>query len=110
MRGALARSVADSARYLASHSLASESAPAMARLIAQIAARFGLVVSEKFAAQAVPVVGAIGGAAINLAFAEHFQTLARGHFIIRRLERQRGAEAVRFEYRRLRGETAGRGA
>ena len=60
----------------------------MVRLIAQIAARFGLAVSEKFAAQAVPVVGAIGGAAINLAFAEHFQTLARGHFIIRRLERR----------------------
>jgi hypothetical protein len=110
VRGALARSVADSARYLASHSVASESAPAMARLIAQIAARFGLVVSEKFAAQAVPVVGAIGGAGINLAFAEHFQTLARGHFIIRRLERQRGAEAVRFEYRRLRGEAGGRDA
>jgi hypothetical protein len=110
VRGALARSVADSARYLAGHGVVSESAPAMARLIAQIAARFGLVVSEKFAAQAVPVVGAIGGAAINLAFAEHFQTLARGHFIIRRLERARGAEAVRFEYRRLRGEAGGREA
>jgi hypothetical protein len=110
VRGALARSVADSARYLVGHGaagVAGESAPAMARLIAQIAARFGLVVSEKFAAQAVPVVGAIGGAAINLAFAEHFQTLARGHFIIRRLERERGAEAVQFEYRRLRGEAGG---
>jgi EcsC family protein len=104
VRGALARSVADSARYLAAHGVVGEGAPALARLVGQIAARFGLAVSEKFAAQAVPVVGAIGGAAVNLAFAEHFQTLARGHFIIRRLERRHGSEAVRFEYLRLRGE------
>ena len=104
VRGALARSVADSARYLAAHGVVGEGAPALARLTGQIAARFGLAVSEKFAAQAVPVVGAIGGAAVNLAFAEHFQTLARGHFIIRRLERRHGGEAVRFEYLRLRGE------
>jgi hypothetical protein len=104
VRGALARSVAESARYLAGHGVAGvagEAAPALARLTGQIAARFGLAVSEKFAAQAVPVIGAIGGAAVNLAFAEHFQTLARGHFIIRRLERRHGSEAVRLEYRRL---------
>ncbi|THD46432.1 MAG: EcsC family protein [Bradyrhizobium sp.] len=109
-RGALARSVADSARYLAGHRIAGESAPVLARLIAQIATRFGLVVSEKFAAQAVPVVGAIGGAAVNLAFAQHFQTLARGHFIIRRLERLHGHEAVSAEYRRLRGDASRREA
>ena len=43
--------------------------------------------SEKLAAQAAPILGAIGGAAVNAAFADHFQTLARGHFIVRRLER-----------------------
>jgi hypothetical protein len=106
VRAALARSVAESARFLAGRSLAGEGAPLIARLIAQIAARFGLVAGEKFAAQAVPIVGAIGGAAVNFAFAEHFQTLARGHFIVRRLERRHGAEAVQFEYRRLRGEAA----
>ena len=106
VRAALARSVAESARFLAGRSLASDGAPLLARLIAQIAARFGVVVGEKFAAQAVPIVGAIGGAAVNLAFAEHFQTLARGHFIVRRLERRHGAEAVQFEFQRLRGETA----
>ena len=30
--------------------------------------------------------------------------MARGHFTVRRLERKHGAEAVRFEYERLRGE------
>jgi len=107
VRAALARSVAESARFLAGRSVTGEGAPLIARLIAQIAARFGLVAGKKFAAQAVPVVGAIGGAAVNLAFAEHFQTLARGHFIVRRLERRHGAEAVQFEFRRLRGEAAG---
>ena len=86
--------------------MASEGAPLLARLIAQIAARFGVVAGEKFAAQAVPIIGAIGGAAVNLAFAEHFQILARGHFIVRRLERLHGPEAVQFEFQRLRGEAA----
>jgi len=55
-------------------------------------------VSEKLAAQTVAVIGAVGGAAVNLAFIEHFQSLARGHFAVRRLERIYGAEAVRAEY------------
>jgi hypothetical protein len=47
------------------------------------------------------VVGAVGGAAVNLAFIEHFQDVARGHFTVRRLERVYGAEIVRAEYDRL---------
>jgi hypothetical protein len=50
------------------------------------------------------VIGAVGGAAVNLAFVEHFQTIARGHFTVRRLERAYGADVVRFEYERLRHE------
>ena len=106
VRAALAKSVSDSARFVASEGVAAQSAPVIARLISQIAARFGVVVSEKLAAQAAPVLGAIGGAAVNAAFADHFQTLARGHFIVRRLEREHGASVVAFEYQRLRGERA----
>jgi EcsC protein family len=102
IRAALAKSVSDSARFLAAEG--AQSAPVVARLVSQIAARFGVVVSEKLAAQAAPILGAIGGAAVNAAFADHFQTLARGHFIVRRLERRHGASLVAFEYRRLRGE------
>jgi len=104
VRGAFAKSVSESARFIAQRGLTDETAPVLVRLIAQVAARFGVVVSEKLAAQAVPVLGAIGGAAVNVAFAEHFQTLARGHFIVRRLERAYGADAVQFEYQRLRGQ------
>jgi hypothetical protein len=104
VRAALAKSVSDSARFVAAQGVAALPAPVVARLISQIAARFGIVVSEKVAAQAAPILGAIGGAAVNAAFADHFQTLARGHFIVRRLERQHGASVVAFEYQRLQGE------
>jgi len=106
VRAALAKSVSDSARFVANEGLSAHSAPVVVRLISQIAARFGVVVSEKVAAQAAPILGAIGGATVNAAFADHFQTLARGHFIVRRLERQHGLSLVAFEYRRLRGERA----
>ncbi|HYC25670.1 MAG TPA: EcsC family protein [Roseiarcus sp.] len=102
VRDALAKSVSDAARFLLQQKISNESAPILVRLTAQIAARFGLAVSEKVAAQAIPVLGAIGGAAVNYAFADHFQSVARGHFTVRRLERNYGADAVRFEYGRLR--------
>ncbi len=77
------------------------------RVVAPIVARFGAVVSQKVAVQGMMVVGAVGGAAVNLAFIEHFQSLARGHFAVRRLERVYGAEAVRAEYDRLKAADAG---
>jgi hypothetical protein len=71
------------------------------RLLAQIAARFNTVVGEKIIAQGVPVVGALGGAAINVLFIDHFQDMARGHFIVRRLERGYGEEEIRKRYEQL---------
>ncbi len=101
LRGLFAKSVSDAAAYAASSGAVSESAPALARLVGVIAARFGVVVSQKTAAQAAPLLGAVTGAALNLAFTEHFQTLARGHFVVRRLERAYGALEVRAEYARI---------
>lgn len=105
IRSILAKTVSESARFILQRGLADETAPVLVRLVVQVAARFGLVVSQKLAAQAVPVIGAFGGAAVNLAFIEHFQNVARGHFTVRRLERAYGADAVRFDYERLRNET-----
>ncbi|MFZ0208040.1 MAG: EcsC family protein [Roseiarcus sp.] len=104
VRAALARSVSESARFILQQGVAGETAPVVVRLISQVAARFGVSVSQKLAAQAMPILGAVGGAAVNTVFADHFQTMARGHFIVRRLERTHGADAVGFEYRRLRNE------
>jgi hypothetical protein len=78
-----------------------EGAPVLVRLIAQIASRFGVVVTQKLAAQAVPFIGAVGGAAVNYAFIDHFQEVARAHFIVRRLERRYGKDTVRAAYDRL---------
>jgi len=101
VRAALSQAVGEAARYLASGSVTHASAPPLARLIARIAARFGVQVTEKAAAQAVPIVGAAGGALLNSLFMVHFQTMARGHFTVRRLERIYTPEAVQAAYEAL---------
>lgn len=72
--------------------------PAMVVLIAAIAARFGVVVTEKAAVQMVPILGALSGALVNVIFIQHFQDIARAHFTVRRLERRYGPELIRREY------------
>src|SRR5271154_4747026 len=98
VRGLLAKSVAEAARFIAERGGVTEGAPVLVRLIAQIASRFGVVVTQKLAAQAVPVIGALGGAAVNYAFIDHFQDVARAHFVVRRLERRYGKDVVRTAY------------
>jgi hypothetical protein len=100
-RAGLARVVSEAARFIAVNGLAEEGAPAIVQLITKVASRFSVAVSEKFAAQSVPVIGAAGGAAINLVFINHFQEMARGHFTIRRLERKYGATVIGNEYERI---------
>ena len=101
IRAALAGAVADAARYFAARGGVRQSAPAIVRLIEQIANRFGATVTQKTAAQAVPVVGAAGGAAVNVLFINHFQDMAWGHFTVRRLERKYGSEVVERTYQEL---------
>ncbi len=73
----------------------------LAKLVEKVASRFGVVITEKFAAQAVPIVGAATGAALNTMFTDYYQDVARGHFIVRRLERRYGEAAVRAAYDRI---------
>jgi hypothetical protein len=103
-REQLARGLTDVNFMLLKQGVATELTPMLMPYLTRLAPRFGLVVTEKLTAQAIPVLGAVGGAAVNAAFAHHFQAMARGHFTVRRLERKYGADAVRFEYERLRGE------
>ncbi|MFT7071556.1 EcsC family protein [Patiriisocius sp. Uisw_017] len=63
-----------------------------------IVARFSSKVSEKAAAQLIPVVGGLTGGAINYTFISHFQKMAEAHFTIRMLERKYGMEAVQEKY------------
>jgi hypothetical protein len=101
VRYALSRVTTDAIQYVAAHGAAGKSAPALVRFISAIAARFGIVVSQKAAAQALPAIGAIGGALTNAVFISHFQEMARAHFTIRRLERIYGKEMVEARYAEL---------
>jgi hypothetical protein len=98
VRIALAKAINKAAAHIAAKGLGEESAPVILRLITKIASRFSIVVTEKLAAKAVPVIGAIGGSTVNVLFMNHFQNMATGHFIVRRLERKYGKEPVEKEY------------
>jgi EcsC protein family len=104
VRAVLAKSVSEAARFVAERGVVEEGAPVLVRLVALLASRFGVIVSQKIAAQAVPVIGAFGGAAVNYAFVQHFQDVARGHFTVRRLERIYGKDEVHVQYERLAAE------
>ncbi|MBI5094915.1 MAG: EcsC family protein [Candidatus Hydrogenedentes bacterium] len=101
VRATLAKSLSQAAHYIAENGLARQAAPAVARFLARVGAQFELSVLEKAAAQAIPVLGAAGGAIVNTVFIDHFQSMARGHFIMRRLERAHGLELVKEDYLRL---------
>ncbi|OLF54500.1 EcsC family protein [Pseudomonas chlororaphis] len=70
----------------------------LAVLIEKVAGRFGVTISSKFAAQAVPVIGAFTGATINALFTDFYQDMARGHFTVKRLEDKYGYESIKSEY------------
>jgi len=101
VRAALAKSVAEAAEFAATKSIAEEGAPALVRFIINIAQRFSIQVTEKAAAQAIPAIGAAGGAIINTIFIDHFQDMAKGHFTVRRLEKIYGKEIIKAAYEEL---------
>jgi hypothetical protein len=101
VRAALSRALSEAAEFIAERGIAEEGTPIVIRLIANLASRFGVIVTDKVAAEMVPILGALGGASINLLFINHFQAAARGHFIVRRLERKYGGECVREEYEKV---------
>ena len=59
--------------------------PAVQGLIARVAPRLATVLGQKLAAQAVPVLGAVAGAATNYAYTSYYQEMAHVHFGLRRL-------------------------
>jgi hypothetical protein len=81
------------------------------KVLAKVAERFSLPVTMKLGSQAAPGVGGAAGALVNLAFVDHFQRKAAGHFRVRRLERAYGAPVVMELYGAMRREwLGGRGA
>ncbi|EOG7645130.1 EcsC family protein [Vibrio cholerae] len=102
---ALSKELAEIAAKQASKSAVnltpSQAGKMLGALIEKVAARFGVVISEKAAAQAVPIIGAVAGAALNTMFTDYYQDMARGHFIIKRLENKYGFDLVKNEYMRV---------
>jgi len=110
-RAAVTRTLSEAAEFITQRGIMEEGAPIAIRVMANLASRFGVIVTDKIAAQMVPILGALGGASINLLFINHFQAVARGHFIVRRLERKYGGEFVKKEYEKVMGKfKEGRGA
>ncbi len=101
VRLALASSVSAAIEHVAHHGVAAHGTPAFVGLIRAVAARFGTTLSQKAAAQVVPLLGAAGAAAVNAIFISHFQEMARSHFAVRRLERKYGSTLVKAHYDRL---------
>ena len=104
-RAALHTAMGHASTYIAENgtkkileAIAAQTASPVAKLINQIAARYSIQVTEKFATQAIPIIGAAAGASLNLIFTTHFQKIATAHFNIRRLERKYGMDAVRGVY------------
>ncbi|MFD2739165.1 EcsC family protein [Sulfitobacter aestuarii] len=58
---------------------------AMQAVVAKVAPKLALVLGQKLAAQAVPVFGAVAGAATNYAYTSYYQDMAHVHFGLRRL-------------------------
>lgn len=100
-RSVLAQLTADIAALVVQRRTVDAASPVATSIVREIASRFGVAVSERTAAAALPIVGAVGGAAVNVMFMSHFQQIAEGHFTIRRLERRYGKEAVRNLYRSI---------
>ena len=100
-RALLGRFTADASAILLERGVANLSAPVVGGLVAEIAARYGTVVAERAAASALPLIGALGGATVNVIFMNHFQQVAQAHFMVRRLERQYGSAVVREAYEQL---------
>jgi hypothetical protein len=102
----MALAARDAALYIARHgaqeigtTVSRGAAPALVKFLNQIAARFEIVITEKLAAQTVPIAGAAMGSLINAAFTDHFNRVAEFHFGIVRRERLYGQERVQAAYR-----------
>lgn len=68
--------------------------PAMAQMIRGIAPRFAAALGQKLAAQTVPVIGAVTGAALNAAFLRYYREMAAIRFSLLRLAESEGHAPV----------------
>ena len=68
------------------------SGPGMKVMVSRVAPIFAQVLGRKLAAQAIPVLGAVAGAATNYVYTSYYQDIARVRFGLMRLARERGLD------------------
>ncbi|WP_243221530.1 EcsC family protein [Methylobacter sp. S3L5C] len=98
MRSFLTKALNDTANHVAALGLSQEGAPALVKLLSAVSTRFSIPVSQKLVAQAIPAIGLISGASVNLLFMNHYQKMAKAHFTVRRLERRYGEALIKQAY------------
>ena len=101
VRTFLAKSVTEASEFIATKGIVEDGAPILLRLLTKIAERFSIQITEKAAAQGIPLIGAAGGAFINTLFIDHFQDMAKGHFTVRKLEKIHGKELIKKIYEEI---------
>ncbi len=99
VRSFLTKALGDTTNHITVHGLSKESAPIMVQFINAVSTRFSVPVSEKIAAQSLPIIGAVSGASVNYLFIKHYQKMAKAHFSIRELERIYGSKIVEKKYK-----------
>ncbi len=68
--------------------------PALQKVIATVAPKLAAALGQKLMAQAVPLLGAVTGAALNAAFVNYYAEIARIRFALFRLAEVHGVEPV----------------
>ena len=68
--------------------------PALQKIIATVAPKLAAALGQKLMAQAVPVIGAVAGAALNAAFVNYYAEIARIRFALLRISEAHGVEPV----------------
>jgi hypothetical protein len=84
--------------------LENRTAPALIRLVAEIAAKFEVQLTRKLLAQVTPLLGAVGGAGLNLMFSNYYNACARFHFGLRSLEKSHGIDKTRAQFEKFRAQ------
>lgn len=74
--------------------------PAVQGLVSTVAPRLATAMGQKLAAQTIPVLGALSGAALNAAFLNYYRSMARIRFALLRLGAAYGDARVLEDFRR----------
>jgi len=101
VRIALQKPLEESSKYIAQKGMAGMGAPFAVQLAAKICAKYQTIIAAKTVSKLIPVIGAAAGAYINVIFINYFQDKARGHFIIRRLEKKYGISTIKQHYKSI---------